>query len=141
MYTKYPNYRFGSRVKLPENYSGSAFMMGGVHKSDSTDDEQDTEVSDQKRLAVCEGCDGNERKNEREEMSSVNEQKREIESALVKKQAKKPLLPSFGLDALGLFSHGFGFEELLLVALIILISQGEGDDELILLLALLLFVR
>ena len=37
------------------------------------------------------------------------------------------------------FSHGLGFDELLLLGLIILLSQNEGDSDVVLWLALLLF--
>ncbi len=124
MYTRYPNYRFGSRVKLPENYSGSAFSQNGALLEDDAEKVVETEAVET-------------------EENELNEKKipEDTEVSRVLPTQKKPKAPSFGLDALRIFSRGIGFEELLLVALIILVSQGEGDDELILLLALLLFVR
>ena len=119
MYARYPNTRQGGRVKLPENYSGNAFITSEREKNEE----------EPPRVA----SDGGD---------SVEKDKSDsAEVSLVGKEEKKPKAPTFGFDALRLFSGGFGFEELLLVALIILISQGEGDDELVLLLALLLFVR
>lgn len=61
------------------------------------------------------------------------------------KQEKKPplptpLLPLFGnLGHAFPFSHGIGFEELLILGLLILLSRNDCDTETILLVGLLLF--
>lgn len=124
MYTRYPNYRFGSRVKLPENYSGSAFAPNVTPLEGDADKSGEAESFENEKNELAE--------------EKITE---ETEVSHVLPTQKKPKAPLFGLDALHIFSRGIGFEELLLVALIILVSQGDGDDELILLLALLLFVR
>ena len=53
----------------------------------------------------------------------------------------KPIPPRlFGnLGAAFPFSHGLGFEELLILGIIILLSQNEGESDAVLLLGLLLF--
>ena len=56
-------------------------------------------------------------------------------------QSASPFSNLFGsLGSAFPFSHGLGFEELLIIGLILLISQSDTDDDVILLLALLLFV-
>ena len=125
MYTRYPNYRFGSKVKLPENYSGNAFAP---EESESADISDDIRVDDtfENRVSV----DSNE---------SVKEPEGDV--AVMGRADKRIKLPSFKLDVGKLFSGGFGFEELLIIALILLISGGDNDDDTVLLLALLLFIR
>ena len=120
MYSRYPNYRFSSGVKLPENYSGNAFKT-----SDGGEAEGVREVA--------------------EEISVEKEIEREVaedESVPAVKVGSKGLhFPGFKFDIGRIFSGGFGFEEILIIGLILLISQnGKGDDDIILLLALLLFI-
>lgn len=117
MYSRYPNYRFGGGIKIPENYSGNAFS------------EPTAEV-----LQGSEMPDG-----EKIEIETTKEAADEsVSASLIERKRRLP----FGFDfKLGrLFSGGFGFEELLLIAIILLVSQNDSGDELILFLALLLFV-
>jgi hypothetical protein len=126
MYTRYPNYRFGSRVRLPENYSGNAFSAGG-EALESANVESDTN-DDNTADAV---------------LSDNSEKNGDIDKgvAVIGGEEKKIKLPSFKLEVGKLFSGGFGFEELLIIALILLISGGDNDDGTILWLVLLLFIR
>ena len=126
MYTRYPNYRFGGKVKLPENYSGNAFSSDVSEKDTVEPLTEDTEI------VSAEGAE--------EVQSSAPPPKEDAEVSLIKQTGKRIKLPSFGFNLDRFFSGGFGFEELLLIALILLISQGDSDDEMILLLVLLLFV-
>ena len=48
--------------------------------------------------------------------------------------------PNFKFDFGKLFSNGIGFEELLIIALIILFMQGDKNNDVIFLLVLLLFI-
>ena len=126
MYTRYPNYRFGSRVRLPENYSGNAFSAGS-EALESVSVESD--VSDD---------------NTADTVPSDNSQKNgdiDKDVAVIGGEEKKIKLPSFKLEVGKLFSGGLGFEELLIIALILLISSGDNDDGTIFWLVLLLFIR
>ena len=127
MYTRYPNYRFQGKVRLPENYSGSAFSGVELEGADTPE----SEPSNAQHIS----------ENHTEIPDSRVRDEDAVKTSVLEASAKRTCLPPFGFDALRLFTRGFGFEELLLVSLILLISQGEGDDELVLLLILLLFVR
>jgi hypothetical protein len=61
-----------------------------------------------------------------------------VSAALLERKKRLPFGFNFNLGRI--FSGGFGFEELLLIAIILLVSQNDSGDELILFLALLLFV-
>ena len=126
MYTRYPNYRFGSKIRLPENYSGNAFASKESEELDASDTEDFVEDVAADTVSSDEP--------ERKEAASE-------EVAVMGREEKRIKLPSFKLDVGKLFSGGFGFEELLIIALILLISSGDNDDDTILLLALLLFIR
>lgn len=126
MYTRYPNYRFGSKVKLPENYSGNAFAAD----DGETSEESDVERSEKDISVDTIEVDAKE-----------STEEPEGEMAVMGRGDKRIKLPSFKLDVGKLFSGGFGFEELLIIALILLISGGDNDDDTVLLLALLLFIH
>ena len=127
MYTRYPNYRFGSRVRLPENYSGNAFSAGGEALESVS---VDSDVSDD-NTADTVPSDNSEKNN-----GDIDK-----DVAVIGGEEKKIKLPSFKLEVGKLFSGGLGFEELLIIALILLISGGDNDDGTILWLVLLLFIR
>ena len=133
MYARYPNYRRGGGIRVPENYSGNAFFADEPQKEPTESDVSEPQSAAPTAESVTESADA-----PKDEERSEKEEGEDLPAKTVSKPFR---LPSFGFDALKLFSGGFGFEELLLVALILLISSGDGDDDLILLLALLLFVR
>lgn len=126
MYSRYPNYRFSGGVRVPENYSGNAF-------SASEDKDDKIIESDLTEEAP---------KTPTETVSEAAAEGRGDETAETFKPVQKGFrLPGFKFDIGKIFSGGFGFEELLIIGLILLISQnGKGDDDIILLLALLLFI-
>ena len=122
MYSRYPNYRFSGGVRIPENYSGNAF--GTIEETD------DRSVPEQREETP-----------EAEEVSA-KEVRADLRTSVEASETKRPRprFPSFGFSTGRLFSGGIGFEELLIIGLILLIAQGGADDDIILLLALLLFV-
>ncbi len=130
MYSRYPNYRFSGGVKVPENYSGNAF------KPSETGEERIIEAelaeADSEEVGAESG----------ETVQTVSEESSEDTVQTFKDHSSKGLrFPGFKFDIGRIFSGGFGFEEILLIGLILLISQnGQGDDDIILLLALLLFI-
>ena len=121
MYSRYPNYRFSGGVRIPDNYSGNAFGAPEAPPRESAEEHIGAEA--------------------RAEESAPVEAESARESAEVfKSEKEKPRFPSFGFGLGRLFSGGFGFEELLIIGLILLIAQSGTDDDIILLLALLLFI-
>ena len=123
-----PEAHFSRTVRVPRNYSGNAFRNENAIKEQNIPDELPP---------VSEVSDGGVPSSEQ----SVSLQ----EDAVSPTSAGKGILsPGFRLD-LGRFLHrdkgGFGFEELLIVGLIFLLSQSETKDDLVFLLLLLLFVQ
>ena len=129
MYSKYANYRFPSKVRLPENYSGNAFAANEPDKA--VNEPLAEPLSD--IVGTAEENDGYvpEVKNDTAEEKQVS---------LISNTGKKIKLPFIDLNIGKLFSGSFGFEELLLIALIFRLSQGDNDDGMILVLIFLLFV-
>ena len=65
----------------------------------------------------------------------------DISVSRIEKQKRRPFAPfGFKFDLGHIFSHGFGFEELLLIALILLVAQSDTQDDLLIFLAVLIFI-
>ena len=142
MYSRYPNYRFAGGVRLPENYSGNAFVQAGKDKAD-TAEKVSAEPSAVPLDAIETGresaIESAVEQEARENGEATYESERTAE--VMKPLQKRVRRPAFKFDIGRIFSGGFGFEELLIIALILVISQGESEDDVIvLLLALLLFI-
>lgn len=127
MYSSRPRYsRYSSQFNVPENYSGNAFR-----KSADRDEVIEVDVDEE----------------EKETSQSVLETEENAESknnsvAVSKNTSDTKSAPSgFGLDIGRLFKGGIGFEELLIIGLILLMAQGEENDDIVVLLALLLFIK
>ena len=115
MYVRPQGYRYPSGVRLPENYGGSAF-------SDAPSIEAEAEPAPT------------------EEASATAEEKNDASS-----KETAALLPTSGfrlrLGSLFGKNSSIGTEELLIIALILLLSDSEGNDDLVLFLVLLFFIR
>ena len=123
MYSRYPNYRFGGGIKIPENYSGNAFSDSPPEIAEQGVAEESPQMETTELEAV---------------QTALSPDEAESESASLLHH-KKRLPFGFNFNLGRLFSGGFGFEEMLLIAIILLVSQNDSGDDLILFLALLLF--
>lgn len=114
MYVRPQGYRYPEGVRLPKNYSGNTFR-------EVTAEEEQDEIPIEAETAAEKTDDGAEAK------------AAEIETAalLTKKDSPSSL---FGFK-------GIGSEELLIFALILLLSDSEIGDDLILFLILLFFIK
>lgn len=126
MYARYPNYRFGGGIKIPENYSGNAFSAS------PTDPDVPPDLANTELQEVSEDIP----------VVTVDKNEENTETSIFRGGDKRRRASPFGFrfDLGRLFSGGFGFEELLILAIILLVSQNEAQDDLILFLAILLFV-
>ena len=122
MYSRYPNYRFGG-IKIPENYSGNAFSDLPAEQPEQLETQDIPKVSAEVAETPASG---------------VPDADDAVSASLLQRKKRLPFGFNFNLGRL--FSGGFGFEELLLIAIILLVSQNDTGDDLILFLALLLFV-
>ncbi len=127
MYVRPPNYRYPPSVRVPENYGGSAFReppQSVVNTPQPTESAPEQQPLPEEELAI-----------------PTTEQKEESEKS---EQASLLSPHGFRLRLGSLFGkdRGIGTEELLILALILLLADNdEGFDDLILFLALLFFIK
>lgn len=138
MYTRSPQGRFPRDMRVPKNYAGNAFRPPLSEQEreepifiENTDDAENLSAAEEQKTSL-------------EEQSNENKEAEKKDEKKDAKQAGLFSFPKFDLGLSKLFSRGginIGFEELLILGLILLIaSEGKGDD-LILLLILLLFIQ
>ena len=122
-------------VQLPENYSGVAFFESNLSKSDS-DPPRTLEVAKPSPLPppLIPSPEQSHQEPKASQQSS-DPKKPSIDNNSLHRAAH--LLPK-SIDGFP-FSHGIGFEELFIIALIILLSKNEQSSEMVLWLTLLLF--
>ncbi len=113
MYVRPQNYRYPEGVRLPKNYSGNTFRepLPAEEEAPVTEAEEKTQ----------------------EAAAEVSSQSTEDTAALLTPKSS-PLSSLFG-------GKGIGSEELLIFALILLLSDSEINDDLILFLILLFFIK
>ncbi len=114
---------------VPENYSGNAFRES-VPETDYQSEEPplDTVVEDvvnEQAADVAEEA--------AEPTVKIFEEKQKRGGSLFSRSG-------FGFNIGNLFGGSIGFEELLIIGLIFLIAQSENNEDIIVLLALLLFI-
>ena len=116
MYVRPQNYRYPEGVRLPKNYSGNTFR-------EPLPEEEPAPDSPKESLA---GQD--------EAVSKSAESTSSEDTAALLTQKSSPLSSLFG-------GKGIGSEELLIFALILLLSDSEMGNDLILFLILLFFIK
>ena len=113
---------------VPENYSGNAFRDNG-QEVDYTKEEvpsfEEEELGEVHQVEVQEQL--------AEPVGKIFEEKPKSKVGLLSRSG-------FGFNIGKLFGGGIGFEELLIIGLIFLIAQSENNEDIIVLLALLLFI-
>ena len=113
MYVRPQNFKYPSGMHIPENYSGNTFREPIVET-----DQAEKEIA--------------------EEIVKEPEQKTDATATSALLTPKE----GFGLRIGSLFGDkGIGSEELLILALILLLADSEDGQDLILFLALLLFIK
>ena len=119
MYSRPQNYRYTGDVRLPQNYGGNAFRQQSEQKDPPSHEEYLTSSAT----------------DETEHEEALSPREASAADSLLPK-------PSFKLRLGSLFGNkkGFGTEELLILALILLIADADENDDLILFLIFLLFV-
>ena len=115
---------------VPENYSGNAFRENG--EVDYTNEE--TMPFEEEELTEARGAEAETAEEEiAEAVGKIFEEKPKNNGTLLSRSG-------FGFNIGKLFGGGIGFEELLIIGLIFLIAQSENNEDIIVLLALLLFI-
>ena len=113
MYVRPQNYKYPSGMRLPENYSGNTF------REQSQEENQEEEVIEEVK----------------EEIKEASPDTTQTAALLTQKEG-------FGLRLGSLFGNkGIGSEELLILALILLLADSDGCDDLVLFLVLLFFIK
>ena len=119
MYSRQPMGRFPKGMRVPENYSGNAFSPRSSIISDDQETEEGVQPTDVPNVS-----------SESESSAQTNDRSADIR-------------PAFKLDLGRFFSgnRGFGMEEFLIIALILLLAQNDSGDDTLIFLILLLFIR
>lgn len=150
MYSRFSAKDTHSGVQIPEHYSGCAFSQadGRLEKPFAKSTSPLLEVArptpTPMQATTHELNDPPQEKPATPSITSnsTHEQKqtdqKEAQPTAAVSLLKSPRLLG-GLGSSFPFSHGIGFEELLILGLIFLLSQGETDSSTVLLLGLLLF--
>ena len=143
MYTRSGQGRFPRDLRVPKNYAGNAFRPPLSEKEQAEPifiDESFEETAEMQELPSKEIKETK----ESEETSDVNDTPDDHEEKSEAKQTGLFSFPKFDIGLSKLFSRGginIGFEELLLLGLILIIASESKGDDLILLLILLLFIQ
>ncbi|MBE6550433.1 MAG: hypothetical protein E7670_08420 [Ruminococcaceae bacterium] len=142
MYARSGQGRFPRDLRVPKNYAGNAFRASPA-ENETKEPIFIDENTDEHQAPIQEAIAQETKETLKEEANDT----KEAEQTEEKRETRQTGLFSFPKLDIGLgklFSRGglsLGFEELLLLGLILLIAnEGKGDD-LILLLILLLFVQ
>jgi len=147
-YTRYTGYP--STLTVPENYSGNAFGDNFESEKSIADDDDEKVFAEECAASESLECATGEEissetygSDEENENNNVGKDKEEAESEECSaKPKKRGILPelNFGFNLGKIFGGGIGFEELLIIGLIFLIAQSEGNEDIIVLLVLLFFI-
>ncbi|MBE6601658.1 MAG: hypothetical protein E7637_04030 [Ruminococcaceae bacterium] len=126
-------------VVLPKNYSGCAFSDAGEAKKASVSSNAPrVEVAKPTPEKTADAPQSSQQIKSEPPLAKEEEPKKEAHDAPVLQQApvlRSPIDAKNGFP----FGHGLGFEELLLLGLILLLSQTEENSDIALWLVLLLF--
>lgn len=120
MYVRPQGYKYQSEVRLPENYSGNTFREP-IEAEEMTEDESVETASVEESV---------------QDVDSVEKDTAQAAALLPKSNFKLRLGSLFGGN-----KGGIGTEELLILALVLLLADSEGNDDLILFLVLLFFIK
>ena len=122
MYYRPQGYRYPREMNLPSNYGGNAFQ-----KIEPYPDEKDEEESAARELdAEVERKESEIESNKASEASEKNE---------------KPVSLLGGIKQGSFLGGRIGSEELLIIAIIFLLSDADGSDDIVWLLLLSLFIK
>ncbi len=152
---KYPSYRdysYSREFSLPENYSGSTFVP---HKEQAQKEESssatvpeviyeaepvaEADEEDAKDVFVQSGSDTP--VGEGTEQREQTERKDESQQVSARTHGKDSKGGFFDLGRLFGGNFNVGFEELLIIALILLLGKDAENEDIIILLAILLFIN
>lgn len=134
-----PDGRFQRNVQVPRNYSGNAFRQEKPSDKFLSQETEPPLLKGENDIEEQEKIDTDEKDTPKDEKVK---QKTSEETSPV---GRSLFSPGFKLDLGRFFNRrdgfGIGFEELLIIGLIFLISQSDSKDDLIFLLFLLLFIQ
>ena len=145
MYSKFSSKGEGSGIQIPEHYSGCAFSPAPSKKAPSASEKHTPtflEVAKPSPTPITSQPKAEKAppplpppKEEEPNPHESEEKKNSVQAS-----APAPFASLFGnLGHSFPFTHGLGFEELLILGLILLLSRNEGESDAVLLLGLLLF--
>ena len=137
MYSRYHKQTDGE-IKLPDNYGGVAFSEHHFSKNEGDSTAHTLEVAKPSPLPVLPLPTGSANETEHPPGPENTPPVQKKTSPHPHRPPLTPLLPMGALESFP-FAHGIGFEELFIIALMILLSRNEQSSDVVLWLALLLF--
>ena len=134
MYYRSQGYRYPRNLQIPVNYGGNAFSEkeNSAEEESFTEKENDTEEAFAKKE--------NEPSTVSDDYGKSEESTKDTEEAEQKSEAAPTSLFQ-SLTSKSLFGGRIGSEELLILALVFLLSDTDSDNDIIWLLLLLLFIK
>ena len=137
MYVHSPNSKGNRNINIPYNYGGNAFRSENVPETKIHRAPPPLSVHNEAEKTIFE--DAKEvSESIMEEYDTVDTNDKEVSAA---SKQSNDISKTCDYGVFGKLFGGIGSEELLLIALLLLISQGEKNDELSLMLLLLLFIK
>ena len=134
MYYRSQGYRYPRGVQIPVNYGGNAFL----EKENSAEEESFAEKENDTEEAFTEK--ENEPSTVSDDYGKSEESTKDTEETEQKSEAAPTSLFQ-SLTSKSLFGGRIGSEELLILALVFLLSDTDSDNDIIWLLLLLLFIK
>lgn len=122
MYYRPQGYRYPREMNLPSNYGGNAFQ-----KIEPYPDEKDEEESAARELDA--------------EVGGKESEIESIKASEASEKNEKPVSLLGGIKQGSFLGGRIGSEELLIIAIIFLLSDADGSDDIVWLLLLLLFIK
>jgi hypothetical protein len=136
LYYRSQGYRYPQNVRVPINYSGNAFT-NQTPDNDNNKSSDTEEYTSQEKVPIIsnQGATDVSEENTDETDNALNS------ATATEEQSSAPASLLKGLSPASLFGNRIGSEELLIIALIFLLSDNGSEADIIWLLLILLFIK
>ena len=129
MYYRSQGYRYPKDMRIPVNYGGNAFSDNEKSEEEITQTIAENQTESQVESEIDE---------ESSEISEIQDEAQIKDTPKAESASTSSIFHGFGRNS---FFSGIGSEELLILALVFLLSDNESDNDIVWLLLLLLFIK
>ncbi len=142
MYYRSQGYRYPRDMRIPINYGGNAFTENNSNTEEESSTDSPLSPEHLPDNSIAEAEKEMEEIKEEEEPKETEKTEETADTAAMFKEGKSTRSSLFGnLGANSLFGGRIGSEELLILAIVFLLSDTDSDNDIIWLLVLLLFIK